>query len=152
MCLCVSAGIQTCIRTCIYTYTHLCRYNLISYIFHKNKSFKAYIPTNSLYSCALHWTAKYLRDLILLGVHIVCVCFVYMYSCMYVCIYTYMHTHTHTHHIHRSEFYLLRGYDKRRKTSLLSHQWGVGETGMSERKQKDGEMRRLVEACLSGRF
>ena len=45
------------------------------------------MPISSLYSGALHWIAKYLRDLILLEIHTVC----RLYN-----IYVSTHTHTHT--------------------------------------------------------
>lgn len=56
------------------------------------------MPTNFLYSGALHWIAKYLRDFIFLWIHSVYV----IYTCVYVCIYTHIHTciYTHTHTIY----------------------------------------------------
>jgi hypothetical protein len=94
-----------CMQVCIYirTHIHICRYNLINYSFIKIIHLKLYMPTNSLYSSALRWITKYLRDLTLLGIHIVCM----LYICM--CEDTHIHTHTHayTHHIHIFNFYLL---------------------------------------------
>lgn len=76
-----------------------------------------YIPTNPLYSSALHWTAKYLRDFILLGIHIVCML---ICMCMCVCVHTQSHTHNHTIDIDlKSTYWWLEA-----KMSLLSHhQW-----------------------------
>ena len=42
------------------------------------------MPISSLYSCALHWIAKYLRDLILLEIHTVCRLYIYVYIYMWV--------------------------------------------------------------------
>lgn len=63
--------------------------------------------TNYLYSCALHWIAKYLTDFILLGIHSVYMLYIYMYVCVHI--HTHTHIHIHIHHIHRFKFLMTKG-------------------------------------------
>ena len=60
------------------------------------------MPINSLYSRALHWIAKYLRDLILLEIQTVCRLYIYVYIYIYVGVNThiFIHIHTYTHAIY----------------------------------------------------
>lgn len=99
---------------CVYIYTHT-YVDIISSVkfFIKNKSFKAYIPTNSLYSSALHWIAKCLGDFILLREHVVYYIYMYMYVC--ACVYTHTRTHTHTIYTALNSTHLLCGQWQRMK-------------------------------------
>lgn len=119
--------IHTYICACIHTHTYVDTISSVTF-FIKNKSFKAYIPTNSLYAGALHWIAKYLRDFI------VCMYVVYMYICVYI----HLHTYTHTP-VHRSEFYLLCWGWQRMKHEpafpSLGWGWGGGRRNGYEREK-----------------
>ena len=82
--MCVYVFLWMHIYILTYTYTHGQIQSHWFHFFIKNKSFKADMPISSLYSGALHWIAKYLRDLILLEIHTVCRLYIY------VCVYIYM--------------------------------------------------------------
>lgn len=91
---------------CVCIYIHVCNIyphtqvdnNLISLPFHKNKSFKLYMPTNSLYSSALHWITKCLRFDFARNTECM--------LCKHMCIKKHTHTSTYTrqHHIHTLRF------------------------------------------------
>lgn len=79
MCLCVSMDAY--IHTHIHIHTWADTVSLVPF-FHKNKSFKAVYAYKFSFIRALHWIAKYLRDLILLEIHTVCR--------LYICVCVYM--------------------------------------------------------------